>query len=300
MAALLAPFVAVYSYALQPVAPFTWLGLSISALDVVAAFRLCLILRQVREMYHSKHVSTKGHDAIEGESFAKKLAATYTVVYGGEALAGPMLGLPPSFMISGAVPALYAAVQAFVEQIPSVNLPSFSSELPLSVVDGFTRAFLLCTLVPPAVTSNASPVIASSPWSLLMASLVIPNTGFFIVNLVSMLHPTTLSLRTPPELQAYGWTTADIWCAPVTTGLYALLTHAQPFWADLHTILVQMVGGAASVGEKGVEPLDPETARALCALVLATLFSARTVKTFKPELFKKWTQIKPEPKEKTQ
>lgn len=67
----------------------------------------------------------------------------------------------------------------------------------------------------------------------------------------------------------------DLWCAPTITGLYALLTHAQPFWGEVHTVLMQLLGG--SVDSKQAEPLDPETARALCAMVLSVMFTSRTV-----------------------
>lgn len=85
-----------------------------------------------------------------------------------------------------------------------------------------------------------------------------------------------MAVQTPPELQAYGWTTVDLWCAPVVTGLYAFLTHAQPSWADLHALIVEFLGGAG----KAVEPVDPETARVICALVLSGLFTSRTVVNF--------------------
>lgn len=84
----------------------------------------------------------------------------------------PLLGVPPSFMLSGVVPGLYAAIQAIVDFLPAVPAPSAEQELPLSIVDGFTRAYLLCNLIPPAVTANASPLISSSPWTLLVTSLV--------------------------------------------------------------------------------------------------------------------------------
>lgn len=87
-----------------------------------------------------------------------------------------------------------------------------------------------------------------------------------------------MTVQTPPELQAYGWTTADLWCAPAITGLYALLTHAQPFWADAHSIIAQLLGGGQGVN--GVEAVDPEVARAVCAFLLATLFTGRTAKNF--------------------
>ena len=101
------------------------------------------------------------------------------------------------------------------------------------------------------------------------------NGGFFLTNLFGLLHPTSLSVKTPPELQAYGWTTADLWCAPAGTALYALLTHSQPFWADLHSVLSQFLGSSDPV-----KPLDQEYAKALCASLLATLFVGRTIKKF--------------------
>lgn len=88
------------------------------------------------------------------------------------------------------------------------------------------------------------------------------------------------------------------------TGVYALLTHAQPFWVDVHKVLV---GGNVFVGkgEKGLvgqvdlDPVAPETARAFCALVLAVLFSSRAVRSFggAGELKKK---VVVDPKTKTQ
>jgi len=104
------------------------------------------------------------------------------------------------------------------------------------------------------------------------------NGGFFMTNLFSFLSPASMTLQTPPELKAYGWTTADIWCAPATTAFYALLTHAQPFWAELHTVVAQSLGSVSP--DEPVKPLDPEYARAICASLLASLFVGRAVKNF--------------------
>lgn len=76
----------------------------------------------------------------------------------------------------------------------------------------------------------------------------------------------------------YGWTATDIWCAPLITGFYAFLTHAQPFWADIHKVLSELLG--MQVEGKQVLPLDPETARANCALILALLFTGRAINRF--------------------
>ncbi|KAF8968300.1 hypothetical protein BDZ97DRAFT_426764 [Flammula alnicola] len=167
-------------------------------------------------------------------------------------LQSPISGIIWNQMVSGVFPRLYAAIQAIVELLPSVPvpilyyylvcherlpIPSAETELPLAILDGFTHAYLLCNLIPPAVTTNALPLISSSPWTLLVTSLLVANGGFFMTNLFSFNNPKSLSVQTPLELQAYSWTMADIWCAPTITALYALLTHAQPFWADLHSVL---------------------------------------------------------------
>lgn len=115
---------------------------------------------------------------------------------------------------------------------------------------------------------------------LLILVQITANGGFFFTGLFSLLQPHSLSVRTPNELLPYGWTTTDLWCAPLITGLFALLTHAQPFWADTHTVLSGWLGYASAPGMEKVAAVDPETARAVCAVVLATLFSTRAVRNF--------------------
>ncbi|KAI0628728.1 hypothetical protein C8Q77DRAFT_1067120 [Trametes polyzona] len=295
MSLLLSPVVELYRVALQPVAPFTWFGLSLSTLDVVAAFRLCIALRQIREKLWRDHVQkTKTVQSnekaaagvaplpeVEERSFVRDAASVLLVVYGGEAVTCPALAIPPSFMLSGVVPAFYTAVQAAVEKLPYVPAPSFNSEVPLAALDGMTRAYLLCNLIPPMVTAHASPAINSNPWTLLITSLFTANAGFFFTNLFSFFQPYALTLTTPTEFLPYGWTTTDLWCAPLVTGLYAFLTHAQPFWADAHHVALGWLGGAGGAGGK-IAAVDPETARAVCALVLAGLFTTRAVKNFGP------------------
>jgi hypothetical protein len=75
-------------------------------------------------------------------------------------------------MISGTFPLMYAGIHALVESFPSVPPLSLRLELPFAVLDGFTRALLLCSLIPTAIVSSASPAINSSPWTLLLSSLV--------------------------------------------------------------------------------------------------------------------------------
>lgn len=118
---------------------------------------------------------------------------------------------------------------------------------------------------------------------------VTANGGFFITNLFSFFHPYALTLTTPTEFLPYGWTTTDLWCAPLITGLYAFLTHAQPFWADAHSVALGWLG-SANGGEK-IAALDEETARAVCVVVLAALFTTRAAKNFGPAATKAKTKV---------
>jgi hypothetical protein len=89
--ALLNPLVYTFQWVLQPIALFTWFGLSVCTLEVVAATRLCLALRQLRESLHAEYVAkkkSKSNVEIEEKSFIKDLSTTLTVVYGGESMTG--------------------------------------------------------------------------------------------------------------------------------------------------------------------------------------------------------------------
>ena len=73
---VVAPIVELYRNILQPVRPLAWLGLSLSSLDLAAAFRLCLVLRQVREQLHAAHVKKAragvSVQAVEPRSFVRE------------------------------------------------------------------------------------------------------------------------------------------------------------------------------------------------------------------------------------
>jgi hypothetical protein len=105
-----------------------------------------------------------------------------------------------------------------------------------------------------------------------------------------------MTVTTPPELLPYGWTATDLWVAPLVTALYATLTHAQPFFAYLHTLLFSLFSplGLAQLSSPAaipgawvvVVPLDANYARAVCALVLSALFGLRTLRAFNTQVTK--------------
>ena len=92
---LLSTIVHSYRWLLQPIPPFTWIGSPVSLFDVGAALRLCVVLRQLREMgiqHYQKSERARKADAygagkeVENASLVKSIAITLVVVYGGEAI----------------------------------------------------------------------------------------------------------------------------------------------------------------------------------------------------------------------
>ena len=114
---------------------------------------------------------------------------------------------------------------------------------------------------------------------------VLANAGFLLVNALSMLSPFGYTLRTPPEFLPGGWTTMDLWAAPLITCLYALLTCTQPCWVPAHRAvmgLLDAVGVRSANGQQlegAPEGVDELTAQAICAIVLIVLFSWRALAT---------------------
>ncbi|KAJ3503808.1 hypothetical protein NMY22_g18119 [Coprinellus aureogranulatus] len=54
----------------------------------------------------------------------------------------------------------------------------------------------------------------------------------------------------------------------------------MPFWGDLRGLIYELLLGGGATQEKPIEPVDPETARAIVAVCLAGLFATKTAKNF--------------------
>jgi hypothetical protein len=128
------------------------------------------------------------------------------------------------------------------------------------------------------------------------------NGGPFLSNLFSLVRPTPIELATPPELLPYGWTATDVWSPMLVTGLYATLTHAQPFFTYFHTLffaffwpfgLARLSEASAKSGSSAnmVTPIDHETARAVCAIVLCALNINRAMRAYGPGYAALITQV---------
>ena len=107
----LAPVITFYDWALQPVPLLAWLGVPVSTLDILGAFRLAFALRQLREVYYDQHVAkaaASGHSRAksggrsggktsqraasdelpEPRTRVRDFVATLVIVHGGEAIVG--------------------------------------------------------------------------------------------------------------------------------------------------------------------------------------------------------------------
>lgn len=93
MSFVVAPIAEFYRSILKPVQPFSNLaGQPITLLDIGACFRLCLVLRQVREHLRDRHemrIKAGGETrSVEERSFVREALTTLLVVYGGEVITG--------------------------------------------------------------------------------------------------------------------------------------------------------------------------------------------------------------------
>ncbi|KZV70606.1 hypothetical protein PENSPDRAFT_651334 [Peniophora sp. CONT] len=286
LSALIEPVLNLYDYLLEPLDIFAMLGANISLLDIGGALRLALVLRQIRGIMARQHIARGLPQESRGR--VRDITATLTMVYGGEVVVSTFLGLQPSFVLSGTVPALFVGAHYAVEALPSSIIPSMGlfTELPASVLDAFTRAMLVCNIVTSTVTQHASPAVSTSPWTLLLTSFIFANGGPFFTGALSLLSPGPMTLTTPQELLPAGWQATDLWIAPLCTAIFATLTHAQPFYTSLHVMLARFLApaGLAHVAFDGPQAkllaVDDDTARAVCVVVLATAFVTRTIKTY--------------------
>lgn len=87
----------------------------------------------------------------------------------------PWLGLQPTFLLSCNAPLVYLGTSALVDSLPAVPELSLFTELPLSLLDGLTRALLLCDFVPPMITTHTSRAVSTSPYTMLLTAFVRPN-----------------------------------------------------------------------------------------------------------------------------
>ncbi|KAI0303528.1 hypothetical protein B0F90DRAFT_1809723 [Multifurca ochricompacta] len=269
MPSLLSPVISFYDYALRPVPALAWLG---------APAARSWSQNKGQGKSSGKSGRAAANELPEPRSRVRDYFATLVMVHGGEAIAAPWLGLRPSFFMSSTYPAFFGA-HTLVDILPTVPSPSIFTEIPLTIL----HALFL-------VTGHASPAVATSSYTLLLTAFIIPNGGPFLANLFSLLRPTPIEVTTPPELLPSGWTATDLWAAPLVTGLYATLTHGQPFFTHIHTLffaffsplglahLSEATKGDGSFGQD-VAPLDVKTARAACAIVLSVLYVNRAIQS---------------------
>ncbi|KAF8325802.1 uncharacterized protein EI90DRAFT_2999708 [Cantharellus anzutake] len=254
---------------------------SLSVIDVLGALRLSILLRQIKRHNGGLAGEPKG-------AWVHDLWLTLVVVFAGEILACAMLTVPPSFMLSPTVILLFIASHIVAHAIPSVLIPDISllTELPLAILDAATRSMMVCDGTIALVRSSPHLSVQASPMALLVTSTTLGNVGFFIVNVFSMLDPVGWNVNVPPELRPWGWTTMDLWIAPLGTAIYATATQSQAFWTRLPALILGILNVDPAVQSEldakllTVMPLSNDDGRSVCFLVVATLFTLRALYNF--------------------
>ncbi|KAG8957002.1 hypothetical protein FRC00_004601, partial [Tulasnella sp. 408] len=243
----LGPVIALYDALTTPIPLLVSLGLPVSTLDVVGSLRLALAVQQMKYALRMRALQQAASEEKEknGENAAPNFPADtalsniwtmLVIVYGGELFVSSFVSQPPSFFTSGTGPTLltlaHYVISVIMTYAPGIlpQEPSLKWELPLSILDAFTRSMLLCSIGPPTILGHRSVTISDSPAALLWTSTIMANGGFFIVNMFNMLSPTGWSVQTPPELRPGGWASLDLLSAPFITSLFATLTQSQSAW----------------------------------------------------------------------
>ena len=70
----------------------------------------------------------------------------------------------------------------------------------------------------------------------------------------------------------------DLWVAPLATAIYATATYRQPFWTQLHILIM---GALDDTQYELDHPLSDGDARTFCFLILATLFTLRALYNYR-------------------
>lgn len=199
---LLAPVITFYDWALQPVPLLAWLGVPVSTLDVLGAFRLAIALRQVREVYYDQHVAkaaASGHSrAKSGGRYGGKTSqraasdelpeprtrvrdflSTLVIVHGGEAIVGTsrlsivILGMSFFFALNPWLNHLFASTPA----APWLGLqPSFfiSKTSSLSFLGAHVLVDLLPSLPPPSLQTEVPLTLVHAFFRSILLCNVIP------------------------------------------------------------------------------------------------------------------------------
>jgi len=248
--------------------------IGIPPLDIVGALRLSIALRQIRSILAGTS-GTKLRPNIDNE-LARNIWTNWTVVWGGETVLCALLAQTPSFLLSPTYPLLFLLGEVCVYFCPPPPAPSLATELPLSILDAFTRVGLLTALAFSPITTHPVREVAQSPLALVLASTLLANGGFFLVTSASMLSSQGWKPATPNELKPWGWTAVDLWSAGLVTSIFAIMTRAQPWWSRVHNALLRLHTPLASDSPRSDDPSVDE-ARSICLVLLMVLFASRAL-----------------------
>nr|WPS94680.1 nucleoside-diphosphate kinase [Naematelia aurantialba] len=201
------------------------------------------------------------------------------MIGGGGTLVSLLLHQPPSWLLSPApwliYPAAYfALVPTRLAEYVVATAPALPYQLVGSYIDGMTRGVTIAS-VPSAIAASG---LAGTSWltPVVLSGLAVSGGGW-AVQLLGM-HEKEWSLGVPGVLKGGILNTLDFWGGMLVGLVYAVLmrTHAEFSLLSDYTAAV-IPDDLQAKGTKAL--VSPDTARAICVLLLGSLLAARAVTT---------------------
>ena len=206
---------------------------------------------------------------------------------GGGTIVSLLLSQPPSWLADPTPwliypPIYFVLVQTGIARYMVSTAPTLIN-LFGAYIDGITRGTTI-TAVPKALAVGAYGTAASSALSgnlwttALMSGLAVASGGWVVQGLG--LHESEWKVGKPAILSGSVLDSLDLWSGTFTGLLYATLTRSHASLNPAGDLLAQVLPAellvkGAGAGSNGL--VEPNTARAICVLVLGSLLAARVV-----------------------
>ncbi|ORY30992.1 hypothetical protein BCR39DRAFT_455343, partial [Naematelia encephala] len=219
---------------------------------------------------------TKGKDRRD-VGLLQDLFGYLTMAWGGGTLVSLLLHQPPSWLLSPTPWLIYPT--AYLLLVPTrlseyivTTAPSLPYNLVGAYIDGMTRGVTITSL-PEAL--SLSGVKGTSWFTPIILSGLAVSGGGWAVQLLGM-HEKEWGMGVPGVLRGGILNTLDFWGGMLVGIVYAALMRTHPEFSALSDFTASVLPDDLQV--KGTKALvTPETARAICVLLLGSLLAARAI-----------------------
>lgn len=255
-----------------PLAPFV----PFSIFGIIHAVRLACAYRQM----------TKSQGIDNQIGLIQAAAFPVILIFSGTTITSILMGTVPSWLISPLGLLNYALIPLLVAKTPVLPLvlaiPTLPREIFFALFDGFSRTVGATTFGVDTVLSHPNPALNSSPWAMVLISLIAGGGGGLVVPLLGVgkvewgFNSTPGWIRDGPNV--------DIWGAALVGYVYATLIDAHPLFRILPSILFAQFPLLSSfvtlpktyaLNKIATPLLQPHEAKIACSLMLGGILCGR-------------------------